>query len=137
MSAADEKEGPRRIEDHELWDEFWHAGACGGSICGTCDHGITFFHDEELGAFEEGELEKLRAKAVADPENYIGLGGDTHMTEMLGKVWHWDCQKCRAEALRYMEFIWGNRGSISRFLNARLKTVADNAARNLKEQTIQ
>lgn len=125
----------RRIEDDELWDEFWHAGNAGGSCAGTCKHGITFF-DLNGEFMEEGELEKLTAKAEADPERYVGIDGGTHMVDMLGTEWHWTCQKCRAEALRYQEFIWGNRGSISRFLNARLKTVAEQAARELKDQTI-
>lgn len=130
----DEKEIPI-IDDTDLWDEFWHAGQCGGSCASDCKHGITFF-DANGEFMEEGELEELTAKAAADPEHYVALDGGTHMTEMLGNVWHWDCKKCRAEAHRYLEFIWDNRHDIARFINARLATEEKEAIRDRAEHTI-
>lgn len=124
------------IDDADLWDEFWHAGAAGGSCVSDCvKHGITFF-DANGEFMEEGELEKLQAKAAANPEKYVALDGGTHMTEMLGHIWHWDCKECRAEAHKYMEFIWGHRRAISRFINARLATEEKEAIRDREQHTI-
>lgn len=129
------KDPPRIIEDSELWDEFWQAGSAGGSCAGTCKHGITFY-DSNGEFMEEGELEKLTEKARVFPDRYVALDGGTHMVDMLGMEWHWDCQKCRTEALRYQEFIWDNRHVISRFINARLATEEKEAIQDKNAHTI-
>lgn len=118
---SDENE---QIPDEAIWDEFWSAGACGGGIVRHCEkHDLVFFNDDErAGTWEEGELEKLREQAQANPKKYIALDGDAHTTFFAGHEWLWDCQGCRRDALDMQNRLWLHRDVLARFLNKRLLT---------------
>lgn len=131
MSENQQQEIPE-VQDSDIWDEFWHGGNCGGSIVSECPHGITFFHDDvRAGSWNEGELEQLRAQAISDPQKVIARDGEPHYSGMLSMDWHWDCKICRAQAVKYQDFIWANRHMIAKFLNAKLEKVAKDAAAEL------
>lgn len=125
------------MSDFGILDEFWNSGSNSGGLVRDCKHGITWFDaDPGAGDWDEGELEDLLKKAEENPEKYrVGLNG-VHDTNQLGMHWVWGCVKCMEEAKKYQDFIWAHRYAISSFLNARLKNLAKETAREKERLTI-
>lgn len=101
-------------------EAFEEAVSTGGGIVATCEHckRVHFEDDERAGDFEEGELERLRAEAKADPDKTIANGGVRTgeidgCTVVIG---------CPCNALRkYEDWIWNHRRLIATYLPKRAK----------------
>lgn len=92
-----------------------------GSIVIDCELcGRTHFGDGR-GDYEEGEYERLLAKAKTEPDKYIQHHDDDMVSYgyLQGKQAVLDCP-CH-ELTRYEKFIWAHRWLIASYFRARLK----------------
>lgn len=104
-----------------------------GSISITCELcKREHFASGSPGYFEEGELEKLQAKAEKDPDKYV----EDHSSDDV--PWgHIDGKQavigCPCNGLRrYEDFIWHNRDVIARYLVNRAKENLEDAQRDVE-----
>lgn len=119
------------MSDDDIIESFLDAVCDGGTPvadCGFC--GKTFFAGD--GDFmDEGELEKLEAKAAAAPDKYEAVdAGSVSYGHIFGRqvVWHCRCEKVKSNALT----IWARRHTLLEFFsNARAKMA--NATSRLDE----
>lgn len=91
----------------------------GGSPQATCGCGRVHFTDS--GDFmEPGELDRLRAKAKAEPDRYIADGDNDSVSSatLAGVTAVWGC-RCRYFE-RLESFLWSNREVFLRYYRSRI-----------------
>lgn len=98
---------------------FERALTTGGSIVMDCDFcGRTHFEDSEgAGDWDDGELEGLRAKAIAQPDKYHGCNYSVCGGDVNGKRFVIDCP-CNG-VRPFEDFIWSHGEMIARYLHDR------------------
>jgi len=108
-----------------LEDVIMSKGRCCGSIVADCQCGITHFVSE--GDYEEGELEKLREQAIANPKKFIENGTVDYIArrEFNAGQWVIGCP-CNWQD-KYARFIWAEYEIIAEFLKRCKKEVISNA----------
>jgi len=100
----------------------------GGGCLRICACGRTHFDSSDNGwGWEEGELEKLLAKAKKDPNLFVEHDGTVGCMEVDGKDIVYDCSCNLAE--RCEEFLIQNATHIAEYLNKRAKKLRETAAK--------
>ena len=110
-------------------EQFLTALISAGSICVDCELcGRTHFASATPGWFEDGELERLQAKAKEQPDKYIEHEGtDTvHWGFILSKQVVADCECKKLDEIEKM--IWRDRFVVIEFYQACLKLMKKRVA---------
>lgn len=86
-----------------------------------CPHGITFFDGWNEGQwdFEDGELERLNALAISEPEHYVSVPDGPESASCNNVEYVTDCEKCMEQLARFEQFIWSHRHQIADFMTAK------------------
>jgi hypothetical protein len=100
--------------------------------CDFC--GRVYFATQDSGDYGEGELENLRAQAEKEPDKYIEVDYFTTRIIVDGKGYADGC-KCH-KIRRYEDWIWANRGSIMKYLRARIEKRFKEAEEEIKAMRV-
>jgi hypothetical protein len=102
----------------EFNDAVRDSGTCCAVECGFCGR-VHFVSGRGHGDYDTGELEKLQAKAKAEPEKYL----EESLYDVISTGWIDGREAvigCPCNALRrYEDYIWSNRLMICKYLAAR------------------
>lgn len=108
-------------------EEMENAFRCGGGIVIECSCGREHFEDSESGGdWDEGELDRLRARANEHPDKTVACGYCVTYANINGQTYILGCP-CNGMR-KYEDFLWLHRTSIAAYLSARSiteKAVAD------------
>jgi hypothetical protein len=112
-------------------EQFWQVWPAGGQRSIDCACGRTHFsNSERAGTWDDGELERLREKAKADPESHIAHSDDSvSAADIGGIVYVWDCPCGYGE--RIERFLTENRAPIMRYIKACIESEAAQSSRDL------
>lgn len=103
----------------EFIRSFVHSGGCRE----VCDCGREHFSEDKSWTYEEGELEDLLGRAAENPDAFVSHGEFTiERMELGGRIFVVDCP-CNS-ARPYEIFIWDNRSDIAKYLEERVKRMA-------------
>lgn len=110
-------------EKIEMFERCFRSGC--GTVCMTCNCGLTYYNYMDAGCFEEGELEKLEKNPKAKAVDY-----SISILECEGRQYADGCDCWHKRALQLLAFIDGHAHAIAEYLTLekqRKQRAADNS----------
>jgi len=121
----------------EFWDAILQERSYGDLICTLCKR--VHFSSNDPGAYDNGELEKLREKAEEDPDNYIEYpDGGVDWGTYNGQQIIYNC--CTDKVAHMEQWAWSHRRQLVKYLKSRTKRdlgIAQFEHENIKDLKMQ